>query len=204
MAPARAWRASADALSRHACLACVTCSRPLWMAWCWSSMASTSAAQSSGQRHSQPWPDVGVFSGVVVVQDTGHRRDVVGDKRAALLVPGRHGPDQAGHQPELAAEHGVRREHVTRIGERLVYRCHFFVIPLSAPWFPQLKLPADCRASIMVGAQVAYPLAGIRGLRPAASQNGRWGWWIMLYLMRQTSEAVRAVARCVAHANGSN
>jgi hypothetical protein len=52
----------------------------------------------------QPRPDVLVFSGVAVIQDAAHHRDVVGDQRAALFVPGRHGPDQAGHQPELAAE----------------------------------------------------------------------------------------------------
>jgi hypothetical protein len=76
----------------------------------------------------QSRPDMPVFSHVVLAQDTAHQRDVVCDQRGALLVTGRDRADQVRHQPELAAEHRVRHEHIPRVSGRLIerrYRCHF-------------------------------------------------------------------------------
>jgi hypothetical protein len=76
----------------------------------------------------QSRPDMPVFSNVVLTQHAAYQRDVVGDQRGTLRVTGHDCADQAWHQPELATEHRVRREHIPWITERLVerrYRCHF-------------------------------------------------------------------------------
>jgi len=83
-----------------------------------------------GATFPQPRPDVPVFFRVVLTKYAAQQRDVVGDQRGALRVTGRDRADQARHQPELAAEHRVRREHVPWVSERFVqrrYQRHFHV-----------------------------------------------------------------------------
>ena len=62
-----------------------------------------------------------VFSLVMGGQSLTHQGHMVGDKRCSRAVPSRDGPDQARHQPELAVEHPVNHEHVTRVGVGLLW-----------------------------------------------------------------------------------
>ena len=81
-----------------------------------------------GAAFPQPRPDMPVFSHVVLTQYAAHQCDVVGDKPGALLVTRRDRANQVRHQPKLAAEHRVPREHISWVSERAAerrYRCHF-------------------------------------------------------------------------------